>query len=60
MKETGTLEEVMEKVYDLYMKNTVTDFSLKRFLKKMGIFREAEILKLVETLKRGKEENDKL
>ena len=60
MKETGTLEEVMEKVYDLYMKNTVTDFSLKRFLKKMEVFREAEILKLVEILKKEKEENDKL
>ena len=55
MKDTGTLEEVMGKVYDLYMKNTVSDFSLKRFLKKMEVFREAEILALVEMLHEAKE-----
>ena len=60
MKDKGTLEEVMGKVYDLYMGNTVSDYSLKRFLKKMEVFREAEILHLVEILKKEKEENDKL
>ena len=55
MKETGTLEEVMGKTYDLYMNNHVSDYSLKRFLRKMEVFREAEILKLVEILKEAKE-----
>ena len=55
MKDTGTLEEVMGKVYELYMENRVSDFSLKRFLKKMGVYSEADILKLVEMLQEAKE-----
>ena len=55
MKDTGTLEEVMGKTFDLYTKNQVSDFSLKRFLKKMGVFSDVDILKLVEMLHEAKE-----
>ena len=55
MKVTGTLEEVMGKVFELYMGQDVSDYSVKRFLKKMNVFREEEILNLVEMLQKVKE-----
>ena len=55
MKDTGTLEEVMGKTYELYMNNEVSEFSLIRFLRKMGCFWEEDILDLVEMLEEAKQ-----
>lgn len=54
----GTLEEVLNKVYEIYMNTNVTDESVGRYLYLTGAFSMEEVTKLVDMLRRDKKRND--
>ena len=62
MSMSGTLEEVLAKMYDLYMENRIDDTSAKWFLMRLKhedgtrVFNEEDADKLLESLRRDKKE----
>lgn len=55
MKETGTIEEVMSDVFELYVEHGASNVSTRRFLLNLGIFTPTEIFHLMERLQVAKE-----
>lgn len=53
----GTLGEVLDKVYEIYMNTNVTDKSVIRYLYLTGAFSMEEVTKLMDMLRRDKREN---
>ena len=49
-KRTGTIEEVMDGVYDLYAEHGASNTSTREFLLNLGLFTPAEIFRLMELL----------
>lgn len=60
MSMTGTLEEVLARLFDLYMENRISDESAKWFLMRLKhedgtfVFAEEDADKLLKTLRRDK------
>lgn len=52
----GTLEQAMEKVWDLYMGGKASYISTRRYLEKLDAFDEKDITKLMATLMKDREE----
>ena len=61
---TGTLEEVLERVYDVYMNRHVEDWTVKRFLMRLKhedstqVFNEEDADNLLKSLRRHKKEHE--
>jgi len=64
MATTGTLNEVLEKVYDLYIEGRIEDISVKNYLAFLRdvngerVFSDKDIDYLVDILRRDKQEAD--
>ena len=50
MKRTGSLEEILGAVWDLYIGKGASNYSTRRYLTNLGIFSETEIFRLMERL----------
>ena len=54
MKRTGTLEEVMSGIFELYVEHGASDISTREFLRNLGAFTPTGIFHLMELLQVAK------
>ena len=54
IRRTGTLEESMSEVFELYVRHGASNLSTRRFLRDIGAFTSTEIFHLMELLQVAK------
>lgn len=64
MAMTGTLEEILEKLFDLYMQGRIDELNTEYFLSQLKhengelVYGAIDIVKMLDMLQRAKEEKD--